>query len=308
MTSLVFVDFENDVAKKSALSAVAAAQQLGDVDVLVTGHQEHAQKAQKIHGVKKVRHIAGEAYQHDLAEPLSALIASVAKDYTHIFAAANTTGKDIIPRIAALLDVQPISGVVKIENADDFVRPIYAGNALETVRSSDKIKCITIRGTAFDPVSDQNGDATLEALEPVDYPHVSQFIALHQTQSARPDLEDARVVISGGRGMGSEEKFHILDPLADELGAAIGASRAAVDAGYAPNELQVGQTGRIVAPELYIAFGISGAIQHLAGMKDSKVIVAVNKDPEAPIFRVADYGLVADLFDVVPEMVKELKK
>ncbi len=308
MTALVLLDHEGGQIRKAALSAVTAAARLGDVHVLVTGDAALAQAASRIAGVSKVLHAADARYAHELAEPLAALIVSLAGGYDHIVAAAGATGKNVLPRAAALLDVQPIPDVVSIVDAQTFVRPIYAGNALATVRSSDAKKVLTVRSASFDAAPAEGGSAPVEAVAVVDSPDLSRFEAVQLSDSARPDLESARVVVSGGRGMGSEEKFHALDPLADVLGAAVGASRAAVDSGFVPNELQVGQTGKIVAPELYMAFGISGAIQHLAGMKDSRVIVAVNKDPDAPIFQVADYGIVGDLFDVVPQLVEELKK
>ena len=308
MTALVLLDHEGGQIRKAALSAVTAAARLGDVHVLVTGDAALAQAASRIAGVSKVLHAADARYAHELAEPLAALIVSLAGGYDHIVAAAGATGKNVLPRAAAVLDVQPIPDVVSIVDAQTFVRPIYAGNALATVRSSDAKKVLTVRSASFDAAPAEGGSAPVEAVAVVDSPDLSRFEAVQLSDSARPDLESARVVVSGGRGMGSEEKFHALDPLADVLGAAVGASRAAVDSGFVPNELQVGQTGKIVAPELYMAFGISGAIQHLAGMKDSRVIVAVNKDPDAPIFQVADYGIVGDLFDVVPQLVEELKK
>jgi electron transfer flavoprotein alpha subunit len=308
MTALVLLDHEGGQIRKAALSAVAAATRLGDVHVLVAGDAAVAQAAASIAGVGKVLHAADARYAHDLAEPLAALVASLAGGYDHIVASAGAFGKNVLPRAAALLDVQPIPDVISIESADTFVRPIYAGNALATVRSSDAKKLLTIRSAAFDAAPAEGGSATIETLPAVDSPEVSRFEGVQLSTSDRPELESARVVVSGGRGMQSEEKFHTLDPLADVLGAALGASRAAVDSGFVPNECQVGQTGKIVAPDLYMAFGISGAIQHLAGMKDSRVIVAVNKDPDAPIFQVADYGIVGDLFEVVPQLVDALKK
>ena len=306
MTALVLLDHEEGRIRKSALSAVTAAAQLGDVHVLVAGDAAVAQAAAAISGVSKVLHAADAQYAHELAEPLAALIVSLAGGYDQIIAAAGAVGKNVLPRAAALLDVQPIPEVVRIVDAETFVRPIYAGNALATVRSSDAKKVLTVRSSAFDAAPAEGGSAPVEAVAPAADPNVSEFVAVHLSESERPELESARVVVSGGRGLQSEEKFHILEPLADKLGAAIGASRAAVDSGFVPNEFQVGQTGKIVAPELYLAFGISGAIQHLAGMKDSRVIVAVNKDPEAPIFQIADYGIEGDLFEVVPALTAAL--
>lgn len=306
MTALVLLDHEEGRIRKSALSAVTAASQLGDVHVLVAGDAAVAQAAAAIPGVSKVLHAADAQYAHELAEPLAALIVSLAGGYDQIVAAASAVGKNVLPRAAALLDVQPIPEVVSIVDAETFVRPIYAGNALATVRSSDTKKVLTVRGSAFDAAPAEGGSAPIETVAPATNPNVSEFVAVHLSDSERPELESARVVVSGGRGLQSEEKFHVLEPLADKLGAAIGASRAAVDSGFVPNEFQVGQTGKIVAPELYLAFGISGAIQHLAGMKDSRVIVAVNKDPEAPIFQVADYGIVGDLFEIVPALTEAL--
>ncbi|GAN69462.1 FAD-binding protein [Acetobacter orleanensis] len=306
MTALVLLDHEEGRIRKSALSAVTAASQFGDVHVLVAGDATVAQAASAISGVSKVLHAADAQYAHELAEPLAALIVSLAGGYDQIVAAAGAVGKNVLPRAAALLDVQPIPEVVRIVDAETFVRPIYAGNALATVKSSDAKKVLTVRGSAFDAAPAEGGSAPVETVAPAANPNVSEFVAVHLSESERPELESARVVVSGGRGLQSEEKFHILEPLADKLGAAIGASRAAVDSGFVPNEFQVGQTGKIVAPELYLAFGISGAIQHLAGMKDSRVIVAVNKDPEAPIFQVADYGIEGDLFEIVPALTAAL--
>jgi electron transfer flavoprotein alpha subunit len=251
---------------------------------------------------------ADVAYDHALAEPLAALLVALAPGYTHLLAGSTATGKNVMPRAAALLDVQPISDVSAVIDADTFIRPIYAGNALATVKSSDTLKVITVRAASFDPVPATGGSAAIEAAAPVASPSLSRFVSAELSKSERPELSAARVVISGGRGMQNGANFKLLDPIADLLGAAVGASRAAVDAGFVPNDYQVGQTGKIVAPDLYVAIGISGAIQHLAGMKDSKVIVAINKDEEAPIFQVADYGLVADLFTVLPELQAELAK
>ena len=305
MTALVLLDHEAGAIKQPSRSAVAAATRLGvEVHVLVAGGDvaTAAAAAASIAGVARVHTAEGELYAHALAEPLAALIVALAADHTHILAAATATGKNVLPRVAALLDVQPISDIVAVEGADTFVRPIYAGNALATVRSSDAIRVITVRASAFDPAPAEGGTATIEAVAPGADPGLSRFVSAELSRSERPELAAARVVISGGRGMGSGENFSLLNPIADRLGAAVGASRAAVDSGFVPNDYQVGQTGKIVAPELYLAVGISGAIQHLAGMKDSKVIVAINKDADAPIFQVADYGLVGDLFTVLPEL------
>ncbi len=305
MTALVLLDHEAGAIKLPSRAAIAAATQLGvEVHVLVVGGDvaAAAAAAASIAGVAKVHTAEGALYAHALAEPLAALIVGLAGDHTHILAAATATGKNVLPRVAALLDVQPISDIVAVEGADTFVRPIYAGNALATVRSSDATRVITVRASAFDPAPAEGGTATIEAVTPAADPGLSRFVSAELSRSERPELAAARVVISGGRGMGSGENFSLLDPIADRLGAAVGASRAAVDSGFVPNDYQVGQTGKIVAPELYLAVGISGAIQHLAGMKDSKVIVAINKDADAPIFQVADYGLVGDLFAVLPEL------
>ncbi len=309
MTILLIAEHDNTSVKPATLSAATAAAQLGgDITVLVAGHNCNAaaQAAAAIAGVKKVLVADDAAYAHQSAENVATLVASIGKNYTHILAPATTTGKNMLPRVGALLDVQPLSDVSKIESADTFVRPIYAGNAFATVQSKDAIKVMTIRTTAFDAASATGGSAAVETLASTGDSGLSRFVGQELTKSERPELTAARVVVSGGRGLGNGENFKILDALADKLGAAVGASRAAVDAGYVPNDYQVGQTGKVVAPDLYIAVGISGAIQHLAGMKDSKVIVAINKDGEAPIFQVADYGLVGDLFTVVPELEKAL--
>ena len=310
MASLVLLDHENGKIKQPSRSAVAAALKLGEVHALVAGHNvdQVAQAAAKLAGVTKV-HVADAAvYEHPLAEPLAALLVSMAGHHDHLFAAATATGKNVMPRVAALLDVQPISDISGVEGPDTFIRPIYAGNALATVVSADPKKVITVRAASFDPVAEEGGSAAIEKVEAPDAPVQSRFVSAELSKSERPELTAARVVISGGRGMQSGDNFKLLEPIADALGAAVGASRAAVDAGFVPNDYQVGQTGKIVAPELYIAVGISGAIQHLAGMKDSKVIVAINKDEEAPIFQVADYGLVGDLFAVLPELSTELQR
>ncbi|TNH16058.1 electron transfer flavoprotein subunit alpha/FixB family protein, partial [Halomonas sp. BL6] len=287
---------------------VAAAQAIGgDIDVLVAGEgvQAAADAAAQLDGVNKVRVADNAVYAHQLAEPMGALLVELAGDYTHVLASASTTGKNVLPRLAALKDVSQLSDVIGVDSADTFLRPIYAGNAIATVKSDDALKVITVRTTAFDAVG-SGGSATVEAVDVVVDNTQSRFVKQELAQSDRPELGGAKVVISGGRGMGNGENFKLLDGIADKLGAAIGASRAAVDAGFVPNDMQVGQTGKIVAPELYIAVGISGAIQHLAGMKDSKVIVAINKDDEAPIFQVADYGLVGDLFEILPELESKL--
>jgi len=309
MTILVVAEHDNQVLKASTLNTIAAATALGsDIHVLVAGSgcQRVADAAAKAKGVGKVLLADAPQYKDELAENVAPLVAGLAKGFSHILAPATTFGKNFMPRVAAMLDVAQISDIVAVKSEDTFVRPIYAGNAMATVQSKDPIKVITVRTTGFDAVADSGGSATVEAAAPGADAGLSSLVGRELTKSERPELTAARIVISGGRGMGSAENFKLLEPLADKLNAAMGASRAAVDAGFVPNDLQVGQTGKIVAPELYIAVGISGAIQHLAGMKDSRVIVAVNKDEEAPIFQVADYGIVGDLFKVVPEIVKEL--
>ncbi|MDX5432131.1 MAG: FAD-binding protein [Halomonas sp.] len=308
MSILVLAEHHDGQLAGATAHVVAAAQAIGgDIDVLVAGENVGAvaEAAAKLDGVSKVRVADNAAYAHQLAEPLGALLVDLAGDYSHLLAAASTTGKNVLPRVAALKDVSQLSEIVEVVDADTFKRPIYAGNAIATVKSADSLKVITVRTTAFDAVS-AGGSASVESVEVVAENTQSIFIKQELAQSDRPELGGARVVISGGRGMGSGENFKLLEGIADKLGAAIGASRAAVDAGFVPNDMQVGQTGKIVAPELYIAVGISGAIQHLAGMKDSKVIVAINKDEEAPIFQVADYGLVGDLFEVLPELESKL--
>ncbi len=309
MSILVIAEHDNQELSPATLKTLAAAQQMGgDVEVLVAGHdcQAVADAVANVEGVSKVRVADNAAYGHFLAENLGALVAELGKDYSHVVAPATTTGKNFMPRVAALLDVAQVSDIIAVESADTFKRPIYAGNAIATVQSEDAIKVITVRATAFDAVATEGGNAAVEAVDTVIDNDKSEFVGEELAESERPDLTSASVVISGGRGMQNGENFHLLEKVADKLGAAVGASRAAVDAGFVPNDMQVGQTGKIVAPELYIAVGISGAIQHLAGMKDSKVIVAINKDEEAPIFQVADYGLVADLFDVLPELEQAL--
>ena len=312
MTALVIAEHDNASLKPATLNAVAAAQACGgDVHVLVAGHNAAAaaQAAAQIAGVAKVLHADGPALAHGLAENLAAqtLAAAQAGGYSHIVFAATASGKNAAPRVAARLDVAQISDITQVDAPDTFERPIYAGNAIATVQSADPVKVLTVRTTAFDPAAASGGSASVESVAAVADGGKSAFTGQELAQSDRPELTAAKVIVSGGRGLGGEAEFKaVLTPLADKLGAAIGASRAAVDAGYAPNDLQVGQTGKIVAPQLYIAVGISGAIQHLAGMKDSKVIVAINKDPEAPIFSVADYGLVADLNEAVPALVQAL--
>ena len=309
MAVLVIAEHDGKQLKPGTANTITAATKLGgDVTVLVAGHQcaEAGAAAAKVAGVAKVLVTDAPHYEGWLAENMTVLVLSVAKNYTHIVAPATGVGKNFMPRVAAMLDVQQISDISGIVSADTFVRPTYAGNVMVTVQSSDAIKVITVRATAFDPAGDAASAAPVEALAAVADAGLSKFNGQELTKSARPELTAARIIVSGGRGMGSAENFKILEPLADKLGAAVGASRAAVDSGFVPNDYQVGQTGKIVAPELYIAVGISGAIQHLAGMKDSKVIVAINKDEEAPIFSVASYWVVDDLFKAVPEMVKEL--
>jgi electron transfer flavoprotein alpha subunit len=309
MAILIVAEHDNAAIKPALLNTVAAALKIGgDIDILIAGHQcaSAAKAAAAIPGVRKVLAADAPPYAHALAENLSALVVSIARDYSHILAPSTSFGKNVLPRVAALLDVAQISDIIKIESADTFVRPIYAGNALATVQSSDAIKVITVRSTGFDAAPATGGSAAIENIPAQADSGLSKMIRQELTKSARPELTSARAIVSGGRGMGNAENFRILEALADKLGAAVGASRAAVDSGFVPNDYQVGQTGKIVAPELYIAVGISGAIQHLAGMKDSKVIVAINKDAEAPIFQVADYGLVADLFQAVPELTSQL--
>ena len=311
MAVLVVADHDNSAIVLITLNAVTAAVAISDdVHVLVAGDNAGAaaEAASKIAGVSKVVTADSPTYDHQLAEALAPLIIGLAGNYSHILFPSNTTGKNAAPRVAALLDVAQISDVVEIVSDDTFVRPIYAGNAMATVQSSDPVKVITVRGTAFGPAAAEGGSALVESIDSAGDPGLSSFVGHELTKSERPELTAARVIISGGRGMQSSENFEIIEKVADKLGAAVGASRAAVDAGYRPNDYQVGQTGKVVAPELYIAVGISGAIQHLAGMKDSKVIVAINKDEEAPIFTIADYGLVGDLFKLVPELDAELEK
>lgn len=309
MAILVIAEHDNATLGAATLNTVAAAAQIGgDIHVLVAGSgcAAVAEAAAKVAGVAKVRVADQAAFAHQLAENLAPLVAELAPDYSHVLAAATTTGKNLLPRVAALLDVDQISEIIKVESADTFKRPIYAGNAIATVQSSAAIKVITVRGTGFDAVAAEGGSAAIEAVAGGSDTGLSAFVGEELAKSERPELTAAKVIVSGGRGLQNGENFQLLYQLADKLGAAVGASRAAVDAGFVPNDMQVGQTGKIVAPQLYIAVGISGAIQHLAGMKDSKVIVAINKDEEAPIFQVADYGLVADLFEVVPQLQQAL--
>jgi electron transfer flavoprotein alpha subunit len=312
MTALVIAEHDNAALKPATLNAVAAAKEIAgsDVDILVAGKSPGAvaEAAAKIGGARKVLLADDAAYEHGLAENLAPLVVQLAGNYSHLLATATTSGKNLMPRVAALLDVMQISDISAVVSPDTFVRPIYAGNALATVQSKDPIKVITVRGTAFPPVEATGGTVAIEPVASTGASGLSEFVGAELSKSERPELTSARIIISGGRGMQSGENFHLLEKVADKLGAAVGASRAAVDAGFVPNDYQVGQTGKIVAPELYIAVGISGAIQHLAGMKDSKVIVAINKDEEAPIFQVADYGLVADLYTALPELTAELAK
>ncbi|MCO6515032.1 MAG: FAD-binding protein [Snodgrassella sp.] len=310
MSVLIIAEQQQSCLDEATLSAVSAGRQLGEVDILIAGHNvaEIAIQAQQIDGVRKVLLADATVYAHALAETLAPLVVQLADSYSHIIAAATSFGKNLLPRVAALLDCAPVSDVTSIVDTQTFIHPIYAGNALQTVRSQQSKQLLTIRTTAFALAELTGGQAVIEHIAPVAVPQLSRFIDLQLTESEHPELTTAKIVVSGGRGLGSAENFAaLLNPLADTLNAAIGASRAAVDADYAPNDYQVGQTGKIVAPDLYIAIGISGAIQHLAGMKDSKVIVAINKDADAPIFKVADYGLVADLHTAVPELIQQIK-
>ncbi len=309
MSILIIAEHDNASLRPATLNTLTAAGELdGEVHILIAGADcaGAADAAAKLPGVAKVRVADAPEYGHELAENLAPLIAKLATDYTHVLAPATTFGKNVMPRAAALLDVQQVSDISAIEGADTFVRPIYAGNAMATVKSLDTIKLITVRATAFETAAEDGGSAVTETVESTGDTGLASFVGQELTKSERPELTTAGIVISGGRGMQSGENFAMLERIADKLGAAVGASRAAVDAGFVPNDYQVGQTGKVVAPDLYIAIGISGAIQHLAGMKDSKVIVAINKDEEAPIFQVADYGLVADLFQAVPELEEAL--
>ena len=310
MSILVIAEHDNLSLRPATLNTISAAAKLGgDIAVLVAGHGCAAavSAAAAVAGVTRVLSAEAPHLQHPLAEDVAALVVSLASGYTHVLAPASSFGKNFMPRVAALLDVAQVSDIVAVESADTFTRPIYAGNALATVQSSGAVKVVTVRSTAFDPAPATGGSAVVSTVDVPASSGRSSFVSQQLSQSARPELGAARIVVSGGRGLGSAESYHsVLEPLADKLGAALGARRAAVDSGYAPNDYQVGQTGKIVAPDLYIAIGLSGAIQHLAGMKESKVIVAINKDPDAPIFQVADYGLVGDLFELVPKLVAEL--
>jgi electron transfer flavoprotein alpha subunit len=315
MSVLVLAEHDNRALKPATLNAVTAASEIakaagGDVHILVAGKECRpvAEAAAQVAGAAKVLLADDAAYEHGIAENLAPLVVKLAANYSHVLAPATTSGKNLMPRVAALLDVMQISDISGVEGPDTFVRPIYAGNALATVQSKDKIKILTVRGTAFAPAAATGGNAAIETIEKAEAPGITEFVGAELSKSERPELTSARIIISGGRGMQSGDNFHLLEKVADKLGAAVGASRAAVDAGFVPNDYQVGQTGKIVAPELYIAVGISGAIQHLAGMKDSKVIVAINKDEEAPIFQIADYGIVGDLFKILPELEEELGK
>ncbi|MDG4575838.1 MAG: FAD-binding protein [Defluviicoccus sp.] len=310
MSVLVLADHDNRVLKPATLNTITAACAFGPVDVLVAGAgcRAVADSAAQVKGVAKVLLADAPLYEHPLAETVAPLVVGLAAGYTHILAPAMTMGKNTLPRVAAMLDVAMWSDICAVKDANTVVRPIYAGNAMATVTSSDRIKVATVRTTAFDKAAETGGGAAVEAIPAAADPALSSFVRQELTKTERPELTSARIIVSGGRGVGSGENFALIEAVADKLGAAVGASRAAVDAGYVPNDYQVGQTGKVVAPELYVAVGISGAIQHLAGMKDSKVIVAINKDEEAPIFQVADYGLVADLFQALPELTARLEK
>jgi electron transfer flavoprotein alpha subunit len=309
MSILVIAEHDNKNLKGATLNTLNAATQIGDeIHLLVAGHETNnvVEESQSLNGVTKIINIDNELYKNSLAEEVEKLVISIAADYSYILAPATTFGKNLMPRIAAKIDTQQISDIISVESSDTFKRPIYAGSCIATVKSLDEKKVITVRSTAFDAVEKANSNIPVDTLSAIDACGVSEFVSEELAETDRPELTAAEIVISGGRGMQSGENFHLLDSIADKLGAAVGASRAAVDAGFVPNDYQVGQTGKIVAPDLYIAVGISGAIQHLAGMKDSKVIVAINKDEDAPIFQVADYGLVADLFNALPELDSKL--
>ncbi|MBL4690249.1 MAG: FAD-binding protein [Rhodospirillales bacterium] len=310
MSVLVIAEHDNETLKPGSLNTITAAAELGEVTVLIAGAdcRPAAEAVCSVAGVARVLLADDAALEHGLAENLAPLVQGLAADYGHVLAPATTYGKNLMPRVAASLDVAQISEITAVVDADTFVRPIYAGNAMATVKSADPIKVVTVRVTAFEPAATEGGSAAIEEISGAQASSLVSFVGQELTKSERPELTGAKIVISGGRGMQSGDNFKLLEIIADKLGAAVGASRAAVDAGFVPNDYQVGQTGKVVAPDLYIAVGISGAIQHLAGMKDSKVIVAINKDQDAPIFQVADYGLVADLFDVLPELASELDK
>jgi len=311
MPILLIAEHDNSSLKAFTLNAITAASKIDqEINVLVVGNkcESVAKEVAAVPLVKKILHVESPNYENFLAENLAPLIVKVSEPYTHIIASANTFGKNFMPRVSALLDISQISDVIKINNSEEFLRPIYAGNAFATVKSSDKKKCITIRPTSFDAAPKSGGSASIEKIEATETPNISKFIKKEEVKSERPELGTARIVISGGRGMQSGENFKLINSIADKLNAAVGASRAAVDAGYIGNDHQVGQTGKVVVPDLYIAVGISGAIQHLAGMKESKIIVAINKDGEAPIFSIADYGLEADLFEALPQFLDELNK
>ena len=309
MNILVIAEHDNANLKGATLNTVSAAKEIGsDITLLVAGSNTASviSEAQQLNGVTKIFSCDNDLYKNSLAEELSNLVVSLASSFSFILAPATTFGKNLLPRVSAKLDVQQISDIISVESEDTFKRPIYAGSCIATVKSNDTVKLITVRSTAFDPVTNDNSDVPVESVEATTSANISEFVSEELAKSDRPELTSANIVISGGRGMQSGDNFHLLDSIADKLGAAVGASRAAVDAGFVPNDYQVGQTGKIVAPDLYIAVGISGAIQHLAGMKDSKVIVAINKDEDAPIFQVSDYGLVSDLFNALPELDSKL--
>ena len=309
MTILVIAEHDNENLKGATLNTVAAAKEIGnEITLLVAGSDVASviSEAQQLNGITKILSCDDGLYKNSLAEELSNLVISLASNFSYILAPATTFGKNLLPRISAKLDVQQISDIISVESEDTFKRPIYAGSCIATVKSNDTVKLITVRSTAFDPVASDNSGVPVESVDVANSANISEFVSEELAKSDRPELTSANIVISGGRGMQSGDNFHLLDSIADKLGAAVGASRAAVDAGFVPNDYQVGQTGKIVAPDLYIAVGISGAIQHLAGMKDSKVIVAINKDEDAPIFQVSDYGLVSDLFTALPELDSKL--
>ena len=311
MSVLLVAEHNNSQLKVFTLNAINAASQIDkDIHVLVAGYNSDsvAKEVSAIPSVKKVLHTDSPNYENYLAENLSPLVVKLSEKYSHILCSANTFGKNFMPRVAAMLDISQVSDIIKIISSDTFIRPIYAGNAFATIKSNDKKKCITIRPTSFDPVASKGGSAPIDKIEAIEIPNQSKFVKREETKNERPELGTARIVISGGRGLQSGDNFKLINAIADKLNAAVGASRAAVDAGYISNDHQVGQTGKVVVPDLYIAVGISGAIQHLAGMKESKVIVAINKDGEAPIFSIADYGLEADLFEALPQFLDELNK